>query len=75
MLLKATTAKSAWFATIGILVMGLNFKIMFVIVFLVLQGYLLILAILLLLLKELVYCWVIVDRVYCHCIICDISKS
>ena len=56
MLLKATTAKSAWFATIGILVMGLNFKIMLVIVFLVLQGYLLILAILLLLLKELVYC-------------------
>ena len=54
-LLKKVTVKNVSFATIGFLIKGINLKIMFVIVVLIWQGFVLILGILLIpLLKVLI---------------------
>ena len=65
-LLKVIIVRKVWFVTIGILIMGLNFKIWFTMVFMILQCCVLNLVILLLsLFKKVDYC----------CIFYGISKS
>ena len=59
MLLKAITAKNAWFLTTGILIMSLNFKNLFVTWFLIL--FLTLSDIAIITVKGMDYHWVIFD--------------